>query len=75
MLDDGSFTFNEWLGLIEEFEVKGKKAHDARLVAAMKVHRIDTVLTLNGRDFRRFSFAEIVSPLDVLQGKLRGQQP
>ena len=36
------------------YGVLGKKAHDARLVAAMRSHAIDHLLTFNDQDFRRF---------------------
>lgn len=34
--------------------VSGKKSHDARLVAAMRVHKLTHVLTFNVDDFQRF---------------------
>ena len=35
--------------------VSGIQVHDARMVAAMRVHGIANLLTLNAKDFRRFS--------------------
>jgi predicted nucleic acid-binding protein len=43
----------------------GKTSHDARLVAAMKVHRIDSILTLNPKDFQRFDHINVVMPADI----------
>ena len=34
--------------------VSGKQVHDARLVAMMLAWQIDSILTLNDRDFRRY---------------------
>jgi predicted nucleic acid-binding protein len=36
------------------------------MVAAMRVHGIANLLTLNAKDFRRFSGITILSPDDVL---------
>ena len=48
--------FATWWGLVGA-GVQGKRAHDARLVAFMRVNGIDAVLTVNTPDFE--SFAEI----------------
>jgi len=46
--------------------VSGIQAHDARTVAAMRVHGIANLLTLNAKDFRRFSGIIVLAPNDVL---------
>jgi len=43
-----------WLKLVTENEIKGKKSHDARLVAYMQSHEIKQIYTLNTDDFQRF---------------------
>jgi predicted nucleic acid-binding protein len=35
--------------------VSGKQAHDARIVAAMKVHGVTHLLTFNTDDFKRYT--------------------
>ncbi|SFH54087.1 type II toxin-antitoxin system VapC family toxin [Planctomicrobium piriforme] len=47
-------VFDAWKGLIAVHAVRGKPAHDARLVAAMSRHRISHLLTFNSADFRRY---------------------
>jgi hypothetical protein len=42
------------------------QVHDARLVAAMDAHGIVNLLTLNAKDFRRFSSISVLSSEDVL---------
>ena len=42
--------------------VSGKKTHDARLVAAMTVHRIDHILTFNTDDFARYTGIQVLHP-------------
>jgi predicted nucleic acid-binding protein len=44
--------------------VQGKQAHDARLVAAMKRHSINQILTFNTADFARYAEITAISPLD-----------
>jgi len=43
-----------WLNLVCQHAVKGKPAHDARLVALMEAHGLPHLLTLNTADFARF---------------------
>jgi hypothetical protein len=37
------------------FRVSGVQVHDARLVAAMKIHRVSHILTFNTDDFVRYA--------------------
>lgn len=57
-----------WSKLIEEHGILGTRAHDTRLAAAMICHDIPSILTLNGRDFRRFT------PIVVLDARNLGQE-
>ena len=43
-----------------------KKAHDARLVAAMMVHGVDRLLTFNVQDFRPYTGVRAQSPDEIL---------
>jgi predicted nucleic acid-binding protein len=43
-----------WIKLVTDSEIKGKKSHDARLVAFMQSHQIKQIYTLNTEDFKRF---------------------
>jgi hypothetical protein len=42
--------------------------HDARLVAAMHVHGVTHLLTLNVRDFARYPGITVVHPQTLLDG-------
>lgn len=44
----------EFRRLLLHYGLVGKQVHDARLVAMMLVWQIDSILTLNDRDFRRY---------------------
>jgi len=47
-------VYSEWKHLVMVRGVSGLGAHDARLVAAMKVYGISRILTFNGQDFARY---------------------
>ena len=44
----------EWERLVSNYRVAGKNTHDARLVAAMTVHGVESILTFNAPDFLRY---------------------
>jgi len=50
LLDETPAFLPTWESLVVQHGVKGKSGHDARLVAAMKVHGLTTLLTFNKRD-------------------------
>jgi hypothetical protein len=52
----------QWIRLVETIPVTSKRAHDARLVAVLKSHRIDHLLTFNWGDFSLFTDISIVDP-------------
>lgn len=52
LLPDRDNLHTVWLELVEQFAVKGFRAHDVRLVAAMQSFGITQILTFNGSDFR-----------------------
>ncbi|RYZ66632.1 MAG: PIN domain-containing protein, partial [Proteobacteria bacterium] len=54
VLPDPPELLDTWLDLCRTHEVSGKNAHDARLAAYAKCHGIDTLITLNARDFARY---------------------
>jgi predicted nucleic acid-binding protein len=67
VLRDPPELYDEWRQLVVRHAVSGKKAHDARLVAAMKVHRITHILTFNGADFSRYADIGVIEPQSVQQ--------
>ncbi len=68
LLPDNERVHAEWRGLVVAHSVAGVQVHDARLVAAMLVHGVPWLLTLNARDFGRYSRISAVHPRDVIQG-------
>jgi predicted nucleic acid-binding protein len=67
---DSEATHWEWRRIVVTQGVSGVQVHDARLVAAMHIHRIDNLLTLNVQDFRRYDGIVVVSPRSVLSEEL-----
>jgi predicted nucleic acid-binding protein len=59
-----------WRHLVRAYNVSGRPAHDARLVALMEAHGVRDLLSLNARDFARYPSVRIASPQDVLDGKV-----
>ncbi len=62
LLPDTAQIFAEWRRIVLDGDCHGKIAHDARLVAAMRVHRLDRILTFNGQDFSRFAGINLIDP-------------
>ena len=58
VLPDVPEIYPEWRRLVLEYSVMGVNVHDARLVAAMLVHKLTHILTFNIGDFNRYA-AEI----------------
>jgi predicted nucleic acid-binding protein len=67
LLADVPAIFDRWQRLVVQFDVKGKTAHDARLVASMLVHGADAILTFNGADFARYPVG-VLDPAVVAAG-------
>ncbi|ODT98974.1 MAG: hypothetical protein ABS79_05070 [Planctomycetes bacterium SCN 63-9] len=65
-LDDVAAIYGAWERLVSGKPVLGKNAHDARLVAAMRVHGLTHLLTFNDEDFRNYPGITAVTPSMVL---------
>lgn len=62
---DERAIFDRWEELVTRHEVKGKNAHDARIVAAMLHHHLTHLLTFNDSDFKRFTEITVCTPSEV----------
>jgi hypothetical protein len=65
VLPETSAIYPAWKRLVFENQVSGKQAYDARLVAAMQVHNVTSILTFNPSDFRRYTGIEVFEPATV----------
>ncbi|HEV7684254.1 MAG TPA: PIN domain-containing protein [Pyrinomonadaceae bacterium] len=73
LLPDTAEIFPEWERIVLQYRVSGKQAHDARLVAAMRVHNLTHLLTFNIADFKRFTVITAVNPKDIITDELRSK--
>jgi predicted nucleic acid-binding protein len=62
LLPDNAAVYARWRNIIVQFGVSGVQVHDARLAAAMYVHGVTHILTLNVADFSRFAGLTALHP-------------
>ena len=62
LLPDSEAVYHEWRRLVLAHGVCGVKVHDARLIAAMNVHGVTHLLSLNSVDFERYTNVEVIHP-------------
>ncbi len=62
LLADTPAIYPVWESLVIQYRVSGKPAHDARLVAAMRVHGLTTILTFDRSGFSRYAGIEVLHP-------------
>ncbi len=62
VLDETPAVFPQWEQLVAQYQISGKNAHDARLVAAMMVHGLSRILTFNVGDFQRYQTLIVLDP-------------
>jgi len=65
VLPDNPAIYQEWKSLVVMHGVTGVQVHDVRLVAAMKVHGVLHILTVNIGDFKRYPSINALAPTEV----------
>jgi predicted nucleic acid-binding protein len=55
----------EWQRIVTTQGVSGKQTHDAHLVAMMLVHSVTSILTFNGRHFKRYPGITALNPEEI----------
>jgi predicted nucleic acid-binding protein len=65
VLPDSPAAYGEWKRLVVQHRVIGSKVHDAKLVAAMNVNGVRSILTFNTEDFARYEI-EAIHPSSLL---------
>ena len=65
LLPDDPAVHLVWRRLLVANAISGVQVHDARIAAAMNVHGVKRILTLNTRDFARFPSIEAIHPEQV----------
>jgi predicted nucleic acid-binding protein len=63
LLDETGDVVGELFRLVARYDVKGKKVHDANVVATLTANRITRLATLNQSDFRRYEDLVSLEPV------------
>ena len=66
LLPDSPAIYPVWKQLVRDHSVQGIKVFDARLVAIMSVYAIDSILTFNVADFKRYGHISVLPPAALL---------
>ncbi|MFZ4764889.1 MAG: type II toxin-antitoxin system VapC family toxin [Roseimicrobium sp.] len=59
-----------WLEMVERQDVKGKRTHDAKIVALMEAQQVKHLLTFNGTHFASFPEVTVLDPIKVAAGEI-----
>lgn len=62
LLPDSPPIHSAWRHILVDYGVSGVQVHDARLVAAMRVHGVGKILTFNTGDFARYDRIQAFHP-------------
>jgi predicted nucleic acid-binding protein len=65
MLPDVPAIYTVWKEIVRDHKVQGVKVYDARLVATMNVYAVESVLTFNAADFKRYGSITALHPSSV----------
>jgi predicted nucleic acid-binding protein len=66
LVEEISQIFPIWLNVVTQKKIKGKRTHDARIIAVMLVYNIRHILTLNPSDFKSLSEIITVNPQEII---------
>jgi predicted nucleic acid-binding protein len=66
LLPDIPAIYAAWKEIVRDHKVRGVKVYDARLVATMNVYAVESVLTFNAADFKRYSNITALHPSSML---------
>jgi predicted nucleic acid-binding protein len=66
LLPDVPAIYATWKQIVKDHRVQGVKVYDARLVATMTVYAVDSVLTFNAADFKRYSNVTALHPSSMV---------
>jgi len=67
LLPDVPTIYAAWKQIVRDYRVQGVKVYDARLVAIMNVYAVESLLTFNAEDFKRYSSISVLHPSSVLR--------
>jgi len=65
LLPDVPAVYAAWKEIVRDHKVQGVKVYDARLVATMNVYAVESVLTFNAPDFKRYTSIAALHPSSI----------
>jgi len=66
LLPDTPAIYAAWKEVVTDHKVQGVKVYDARLVATMNVYAVESILTFNTADFKRYGNITALHPSSML---------
>ena len=64
---ESSESVLKWVELTIAHQVRGKRAHDIKLLALMQANGIDNLVTFNSKDFPTVDGITILTPRDLIE--------
>jgi len=65
LLPDVPAIYPVWKRTVHDYMVRGVKVYDARLVAVMSVYAVESILSLNSADFKRYDLVTALDPASL----------
>ena len=65
ILPESPDVYPLWRKLVAKYSVSGVKVYDTRLVASAVVYGVESILTFNIADFRRYSEIKVLDPKTI----------
>lgn len=59
LLEENADVSEQLLALVQEYDLKGKRIHDANIVATMRAHGLSRIKTINTGDFFGFKGLQV----------------
>jgi predicted nucleic acid-binding protein len=66
LLPDVPAIYAAWKRIVYGYKVQGVKVYDARLVAVMNVYAVESILSFNSADFKRYDLVTALHPASLL---------
>jgi predicted nucleic acid-binding protein len=66
LLPDIPAIYVVWKEIVRDHKVQGVKVYDARLVATTNIYAVESVLTFNAADFKRYKSITALHPSSIL---------
>ena len=66
LLPDVPAVYVVWKRIVHDYKVQGVKVYDARLVAIMNVYAVESILSFNTADFKRYDLVTALDPASLL---------